>query len=121
MRTLLVEESNGVPLGIRAKELAHFVSSNQIVKTFSREHLNPTLISKCFGIPCIKTELCHNYWTLKERVWMVVGEAFHAVVDSYDACTPQKVLQKKKKTNKQTIFFILFIYLFIITNFLEGK
>ncbi len=52
---------------------------------------------------------------------MVVGEAFHAVVDSYDACTPQKVLQKKKKTNKQTIFFILFIYLFIITNFLEGK
>jgi len=46
-----------------------------------------------FGIPCIKMGLCRNYWTLKERVWMVVGEAFHAVADSYDACTPQKVLQ----------------------------
>jgi hypothetical protein len=39
-------------------------------------------------------ELCRNYWALKELVWMVMGEAFHAY--SYDACTPQKVLQKKK-------------------------
>ncbi len=112
MRTSRVE-SNGAPLGIRAKELAHFVSSNQ--KLWG--HFPRAYESK----PKQQWSFAATIGPLKELVWMVVGGRPFMRIHSYDACTPQKALQKVIYLSIYlpvyfSIFLSLFIFIYLFIN-----
>jgi hypothetical protein len=134
IRTSLVE-SNGVPLGIRAKELAHFVSLNQVVKTFSESIWIQAYTM--FGIPYIKWRaLPQQLLDLKRACLDCCGRSLSC---GFLWCMhPTKNITKIILFNYLFYYFIiLFLFLFIIsfnflfsfffliffmiTNFLEGK
>jgi hypothetical protein len=102
MRTPLVE-SNGVPLGIRAKErVGTLVSANQkLGRHFPRAYESKR--KQCLVSMYRRIKLCRNYWTLKRARLDGCGEKPFMRIPMMHA--------PHKKYYKKNIY--LFIYLFI--------